>query len=141
MLSIVFRHLGNRTKLRGYFFISTLGMRHGAGGAILYPALNIDEVSAAFVTERKKRATAKHTVKVIPLNLMAGEKFAFLILKILTAVLHTAPPSRDYDTIIIPKKQKCNTKKPKRRIFSKEILIFLKINAKMTVDKTKGVLL
>ena len=51
MLATVLRHLGNRTKLRGYFFISTLGMRHGAGGAILYPALNIDEVSAAFVAQ------------------------------------------------------------------------------------------
>ena len=45
---------------------------------------------------------------------MAGKIFTFLVLKILTAILHVAPPLTEiYDSIIIPKRQKCNTKIPK----------------------------
>lgn len=86
-------------------------MRNCAGGAILYSALDINEISAALIAQRKKRTTAEHTVKVISQNLMTGKIFAFLVLKILTAILHVAPPLTEiYDSIIIPKRQKCNTK-------------------------------
>ena len=48
---------------------------------------------------------------------MAGKIFTFLVLKILTAILHVAPPLTEiYDTIIIPKRKKCNTKISKPRI-------------------------
>ena len=92
-------------------------MRNCAGGAILYSALDINEISTALIAQRKKRTAAKHTVKVISLDLMAGKIFTFLVLKILTAILHVAPPLTEiYDTIIIPKRQKCNTKISKPRI-------------------------
>ena len=66
-------------------------MRNSASRAILDSTLYVNEVSSAFISERKKRATAKHTVEKLSLYLMAGEILALFVLEILTAVLHSAP--------------------------------------------------
>jgi len=67
-------------------------MRNRAGGAILDSTLYVKEISAAFISERKKRTTAKHTIKVVTLNLVARKIFTFCIFKVFTAVFHNFSP-------------------------------------------------
>lgn len=82
-VDVAFSKLGDGSEMPYYMKIALLGVRDGAGGAILYAALYVDEVAAAACAERKEGAVAKHTVKVFALDLMAGKILTFIVFKIL----------------------------------------------------------
>ena len=79
-------------------------MRNSAGRTVLNSALYVNEVSAALITEWKKRTAAEHTVEKVPLYFVAGEVFTFLVFEVFTAVFHNAPRKENLilDIIIIP---------------------------------------
>ena len=68
-------------------------MRNSASRAILDSALYVNEVTSAFISERKKRATAKHTVEKLSLYLMAGEILAAFVLE-KVIICHFISPSK-----------------------------------------------
>ena len=86
-------------------------MRNGTGGAVFNSALYVNEIATALIPERKKRATAEHTVEKFTLDLVAGEVFAFFVFEIFAAVFHIAPRRANLflNIIIILLFKKCNT--------------------------------
>ena len=88
VIAIVLGKFGNHAKLGAHVLISCFGVGDIAPGAVLDTLLQIHKITAAFVAESIQRAAAKHTVKIIIRNVMAGKIFTLRILKITKIIVH-----------------------------------------------------